>query len=100
MISIAPYRKTVASIIGSVLTWVGTAYVPDGHVDRYEWYALAVALAGVVGVYAVANAVKPTPEPVAPTPMPTPEPPIITTPIVPLVAAVRRTRAERPAPDA
>jgi hypothetical protein len=52
-------RKAVAAGIGSVLTWAGTAYVPDGHVSRMEWYLLALALAAPLGVHAVANDKKP-----------------------------------------
>lgn len=54
--SLAIYRKGVATAIGTVLTWVEVAYVPDGHVDRLEWYGLAIALATVAGVIGVPNA--------------------------------------------
>ena len=99
MISIAPYRKTAASLIGSVLTWVGVAYIPDGHIVRAEWYALAVALAGVTGVYSVTNAVKArkpaqdsgeTPPQPAPVVEPMPVEPV---PVASTVATVRRSRA-------
>ena len=51
----AECRKAIATAVGTVLTWAGVAYVPDGHVDRFEWYALVLALATVWGVYAVPN---------------------------------------------
>jgi hypothetical protein len=55
-VSLSRYRKTFAALVGSLLTWAGMAYVPDGVIDRTEWYALAVALAGPLGVWAVSNA--------------------------------------------
>lgn len=55
MSGLGAYRKTGAAVIGSVLTWTGAAYVPDGHITRPEWYALALALATALGVYAVTN---------------------------------------------
>ena len=64
---LAAYRKTVASVVGTFLTWAGVAYVPDGHVDRVEWFALAVAAATSLGVYAVTNY---TPSPVVLEPEP------------------------------
>ena len=56
--AIAGYRKTLVALVGTVLTWAGVAYVPDGNVDRYEWYALALALATAAGVYVAPNAVR------------------------------------------
>ena len=53
--NLAPYSKTVASFIGGALTWAAIAYVPDGTVDRNEWYALALKLAVDVGVFGVTN---------------------------------------------
>ena len=53
--TLAKYRKTLVALVGTVLTWAGVAYVPDGNVDRWEWYGLAVALATAAGVYAVPN---------------------------------------------
>jgi hypothetical protein len=53
---VSRYRKTVAALIGALLTWAGTAYVPDGTVDRAEGFSLAIAVATAVGVYAVTNA--------------------------------------------
>lgn len=49
------YRKTIAAVIGSVLTWGLTAHMPDGSIDRGEWWGLAVAIATAVGVFAVPN---------------------------------------------
>jgi hypothetical protein len=67
---LAAYRKTVASVVGTFLTWAGVAYIPDGRVDRAEWFALAVAAATSLGVYAVTNTPKVAPVVVAPTPAP------------------------------
>lgn len=61
---LARYRKTLAALVGVLLTWFGSAYVPDGHIDRVEWLGLAVALATVLGVYGVTN--EPIPAPVPP----------------------------------
>jgi hypothetical protein len=52
---LAQYRKAIAALIGTVLTWLGTAYVPDSHISTLEWYTLALALATVAGVYGVKN---------------------------------------------
>ena len=57
-VTLAEYRKTFVAAVGAVLTWAGVAYVPDGHVDRFEWYALALALATAAGVYVAPNAVR------------------------------------------
>lgn len=54
--AIARYRKAIATAIGTILTWAEVAYVPDGNVDRLEWYGLAIALATVAGVIGVPNA--------------------------------------------
>lgn len=48
-------RKSVTAFVGAGLTWAGVAYIPDGHVTRVEWFALAVAVATVAGVYGVTN---------------------------------------------
>jgi len=72
-------RKTVTAIVGAVLTWA-LPVVNTGHVNRFDWYSLAVALATACGVYAVQNdsaAAAPDPGPELPvfTPEPsTPEP--------------------------
>ena len=55
--NIAPYRKTIVAVIGGVLAWAQVAYVPDGHIDRAEYYGLAVALATAFGVYGISNRV-------------------------------------------
>ena len=57
--ALAGYRKTIVAIAGTVLTWAGVAYIPDGHVDRAEWYILAVAVATAAGVYVAPNADRP-----------------------------------------
>jgi hypothetical protein len=59
MRNLARYSKLIAAAIGSGLTWAGVAWVPDGHISRPEWYALAVALATAAGVYGVTNAPAP-----------------------------------------
>jgi hypothetical protein len=59
----SPYRKAIVAVIASVLSWLAVAYVPDGHVDRAEWLALGVGLAGALGVYGVTNDEIPEPEP-------------------------------------
>ena len=59
--SIAHYRKTVVALFGGVLAWAQVAYVPDGHIDRGEYYGLAVALATALGVYGVTNRVNGAP---------------------------------------
>lgn len=51
---ISGYRKTVAALIGAVLTWA-TATLTDNHVSTAEWIALAVAVATALGVYQVSN---------------------------------------------
>lgn len=48
-------RKAITAEVAILLSWAGTAYVPDGHVTRPEWYALAIAVAAGLGVYAVPN---------------------------------------------
>ena len=53
---LAGYRKALVALAGTVLTWAGVAYVPDGHVDRFEWYALVLALATAAGVCIAPNA--------------------------------------------
>lgn len=53
MTHLPAYRKTVAAVIGAVITWGGTAQV-DG-IDGAEWWGLAFAVATVLGVFGVAN---------------------------------------------
>jgi hypothetical protein len=53
---LAQRQKAVAAQVGGVLSWVYVAWVPDGHIDRAEWFALAVMEATVFGVYGVTNA--------------------------------------------
>lgn len=52
------YAKAIGAAVSGSLVWAGTAYVPDGQVDRAEWYALALVLAGALGVYGYPNAVR------------------------------------------
>lgn len=54
--TLSRYRKTITAVVGGIITWAGTAYVPDGTVNREEWFALALALATAAGVYGIANA--------------------------------------------
>ena len=61
MTALAHYRKALTALIGAVITWAGAAYVPDGHVTRPEWFALALGLATAAGVYGVANGNQPAP---------------------------------------
>lgn len=56
---LAQRRKAATSLVAVALVWSQTAWLPDGHIDRPEWIALAVGLAGVLGVHAVTN--DPTP---------------------------------------
>jgi hypothetical protein len=48
------YNKTIAALLAAASTWV-TAALADGQVSTNEWYALALAVAGVFGVYRVKN---------------------------------------------
>ena len=48
-------RKAIVAAGAAALTWAGSCWVPDGHVDRGEWYLLALAVAGVLGVHSVTN---------------------------------------------
>ena len=54
-LNLGTYRKTIIATVGGVLAWAQIAYVPDGSIDRPEWYGLAVTLATALGVYGVAN---------------------------------------------
>lgn len=53
MTVIAQYRKTLAAIIGAVVTWGLTAQ-SDG-IDGAEWWGLAAILATALGVYQAPN---------------------------------------------
>lgn len=53
MSNLPAYRKTVASLVGAVLTW-GTVAQVDG-ITSAEWWGLAVAVATAVGVYSINN---------------------------------------------
>lgn len=57
---LAATRKTWVSLIGTVLTWAGVAWVPNPHhVTAADWYGLAVALATAAGVYGITNGPRP-----------------------------------------
>lgn len=66
----SPYRKTLAAILTVLFTW-SSAYLRNGfgHVGFDGWMWLAGSIAGVLGVYSVANAPLPVPVP-SPTPTP------------------------------
>ena len=55
----AHYRKTIAAEVVATMSWIYTCYLPDGHVDRWEWYGLALAQLTALGVYTVKNDPKP-----------------------------------------
>lgn len=48
-------KKAIVGLVGAVLTWGLTAHLPDGSIDRAEWWGLAVAVATALGVYATPN---------------------------------------------
>lgn len=52
---LAQRRKAVQSFIGAELVWFATSYLPDQHVNAYEWYAQALVIAAALGVHQVAN---------------------------------------------
>jgi hypothetical protein len=98
---LSAYRKTVASLVGTVLTWASLAYMPTGHVDRNGWFALALAVATSFGVFGVTNtpkvapvAVEPAPVvPVAVPPVSGPAPVVTPAPVVVTPAPVVVTEA-------
>lgn len=53
MSNLPAYRKTLAALVGAVLTWGVTAQ--DGGIQSQEWWALAVAAATTLGVFGVSN---------------------------------------------
>ena len=63
---IAHCRKSVVALVGGLLSWAQVAYVPDGHVDRPEWYGLVVVFAVALGVYGVPNKIMDEPSVDAP----------------------------------
>ena len=71
--NLSRYAKSITALVGVGITWAGVSVVPDGHVDRFEWYALVVAFATTAGVYGIPNA--PTPLTVAPVVIPEPRTP-------------------------
>lgn len=56
-ISLGPYSKTVAAVIGVALEYATQHYASN------PWVAAAVAAAVALGVYAVPNSPKPPPPP-------------------------------------
>lgn len=56
MNKLAPYRKTVAAVVGAALTW-GTVVTQSAPttVTAAEWIAGGILLATAVGVYGVEN---------------------------------------------
>ena len=56
-ISLGPYSKAVAALVGVALTYVTQYYGTN------QWVAAAVAVASVLGVYAVPNSSPPKPPP-------------------------------------
>lgn len=53
MSNLPAYKKTIAALVGSVLTWGVVAQV-DG-ITAAEWWGLAVAAATALGVYGTVN---------------------------------------------
>ena len=51
--SLTSHRHTLVALIGGLLAWTQVSYVPDGSINRDEWYGLAVTLATALGVYGV-----------------------------------------------
>lgn len=54
MTGIGRYRKTLAALIGALITWA-SATLTDNHVSTAEWIALALAITTALGVYAAPN---------------------------------------------
>lgn len=65
-LSLGRYRKTVVAVVGIVLGVLTQTFVGN------EWIELAVALAAVLGVYAVPNVVPAAKTPTAPSLVVTP----------------------------
>jgi hypothetical protein len=59
-ISLGPYSKTVAAVIGVALAYATQHYATN------QWVAIAVAVAAALGVYAVPNQPKPPAQPLPP----------------------------------
>lgn len=49
------YRKLIAGAVGALLTWGATAHLPDGSIDRAEWWGLAFVVAAAVGIERIPN---------------------------------------------
>lgn len=56
MNNLPAYRKTVAAVVGALITW-GTLVVvsQETRITAAEWLALAGGLATALGVYTVPN---------------------------------------------
>lgn len=48
------YLKFIAAVVGAILMTLSSA-VTDGHVDKYEWVQVAIAVTTAIGVWMVAN---------------------------------------------
>ena len=98
---LSAYRKTVASLVGTVLTWASLAYMPTGHVDRNGWFSLALAVATSFGVFGVTNTLKVAPVAVEPTPVaPVAVPPVSgPAPVIPAAVTVTAPLALVSVPD-
>lgn len=58
MISLAPYRKTVAAVVTGVIGWASAVVVSEPvHITAGEWVMGATVLATALGVYTIANEV-------------------------------------------
>lgn len=53
MSNLPAIRKTIAGLIGAVLTWGYTA--SNDGIQTNEWWGLAIAVATALGVYGVVN---------------------------------------------
>lgn len=63
--NLAPYRKTIAALVGAVLTWCAAA-LSDNAVTTMEWIALGIAVATALGVYGTPNEAEATKPPFKP----------------------------------
>lgn len=58
MLSLAPYRKTVAAVVTGMIGWASAVVVSDpAQITAGEYVMLATVLATAFGVYQVANEV-------------------------------------------
>lgn len=50
------YRKTIAAVVGFVITWAGAVVVSvPSEITAAEWVAFAGGIATALGVYTVPN---------------------------------------------